>query len=94
MSKERLEKLRNGTTFSSEDIDWIMERAMLYEISRDSFIVVDKENEQLRAENKRYREALEFYAKRGHYIASGYPNTELQAIEYGEIARKSLEESK
>lgn len=61
--KERLELLENGSSFSSDDITFLLRQARLYQISRDgtrkACHKVRKENKKLEQQNKRYRESLE-----------------------------------
>ena len=62
--KRRLELLENGSSFSSDDITFLLRQARLYQISRDdtrkACHKVREENKKLEQQNKRYREALEY----------------------------------
>ena len=63
-----------------------------------SFLAYQKEIEELREQNKRYREALEFYANEENYlfdekeykVGLGVPESEI-TLDYGNKARKALE---
>src|SRR5699024_8367963 len=52
-----------------------------------------KINEDVVEENKKYREGLEFYAKKKHYKVDAF-SYNVKLIDDGEIAREKLEESK
>lgn len=55
------------------------------------FLACQKEIEELREQNKRYREALEFYAE-GKHVAYKLDETDDDLVaDYGETARKALE---
>ncbi len=60
--KERLELLENGSSFSSDDITFILKQARLYQISRDdtrkACHKVREENKKLKQKNECYREAI------------------------------------
>lgn len=69
--KERLELLENGSSFSSDDITFLLKQSRLYQIQRDdtrkACHKVREENKKLEQQNKRYRKALEFYADEKKY---------------------------
>ena len=98
MSKERLEKIEKhldplgygmgGHFISVNDINWLVGYA------KEHVERVQK----LEQRNKRYREALEFYANEENYffdereykVGLGVPESEI-TIDYGNKARKALE---
>jgi len=61
--RDRLERLENGSSFSSDDITFLLKQARLYQISRDDTrekcSLVRKQNKELNEQNRRYREAIE-----------------------------------
>ena len=108
MSKERLEdklvKFRQHLALGYVKMDILYQAHEIHELvieqaervqELEDIIYQDERQavlEGMYEQNKRYQEALEFYAKGNHYYAEGYPNTTLKATDYGEVARKALEE--
>lgn len=105
MSKKRLEEIKKRLALlhSAVDVDdeyknyifkdlkveWLIEQA-----ERVQSLEYYKKDWMLVAEqNKRYREALEFYACGNHYSDKLYDD-KIILLDDGEIARKALEESK
>ena len=94
MSKERLELLKRNRewteatggkfyTVDSDDYKWLIKHA--------------ERAHELEKQNKRYREALEFYADRenyepDHYDPDTHDYTSMIARDKGATARKALEE--
>src|SRR5690625_1789741 len=82
-------------TIPDEDFEWLIEQAER-SIDYDNKLISIEDNKQyvseLLEQNKRYREALEFYANKINYlifIENGKSNIE---HDQGENARKALEE--
>ena len=105
--KERLEEIKTwlnrGFDLTEEDIEWLIEQAervqeLESELNKQIEIGYKFEGEvyDLAKENKRYREALEFYADRENYEPEHYdPDTHdyISMIDRdkGTTARKALE---
>ena len=106
MSKERLEFLKEAVDNAKFieslpknwiiNIEWLIEQAEKVEEYKE-IIEMTGENYELEQEtNKRYREALEFYANRENYNPKHYdPNSDngyMSTIDYdeGEKARQTL----
>lgn len=84
--------------FNHLKIEWLIEQVERVEVleKREEVRKLGAEANskyyrKIEQQNKRYREALEFYAKGNHYHAEGYPNTRLITNDYGDVARKALE---
>lgn len=93
---------------NTDDYDWLIEQAELVQELKEkhkeyvSFVEsnnynMDVEMEKLYKQNKRYREALEFYANEENYffdekeykVGLGVPESEI-TLDYGNKARKAL----
>ena len=104
--KDEVESLRGDMSVTSietetsadiilDDMEWLIEQAqrvqeledIIYQDARQGMI------EDLYEENKRYREALEFYALGRHWITSLKDGRDY-VNEYGELAEKALEVEK
>lgn len=64
---------------------------------KDAYIKVQRDRQRLIKQNKHYREALEFYAKRDNYKPEHFDpnlNNYMSTVDYdeGEKARQTLEE--
>lgn len=87
---DRYMDVEHDFNLNKDDTDWLITMASMYiETRDDAFELYDN--------NKRYRQALEFYADIGNY--DEYEDRKLGLIvdvleESGEKARKALEESK
>lgn len=102
MSKERLEEiiksLEDKAVIDRSDYEWLIEQAERLQELKKRYLILTKENNQVNDElidefrkNKRYREALEFYANKINYltfIKNGKSNIE---HDQGEKAREALE---
>src|SRR5690625_296276 len=92
--KERLEMLENGSSFSNDDITFLLKQARLYQISRDDTREkcheVRQQNKELEQQIKRYREALELVIKKGTYGTSVHTG-EIVRNDEADIAFKALE---
>lgn len=79
-----------------EDYEWLIEQADRG-VEYDRYLISLEDNKHyvtgLEQQNKRYREALEFYAG-GKHVAYKLDETDDDlVVDYGETARKALEES-
>ena len=80
-----------------KDFYWIVERVQ--ELNKElnkqveiGYKIEGKYHDEV-DENKRYREALDFYAKRNHYSLAYWKNgSEENVLDYGDVARKALED--
>jgi len=108
MSNERLERIKERVNYHGhldDDIEWLIKRVeeledfkrnaeqlyKNYHLSAKKSVV---EKEELREQNKRYREALEFYAGRKNWVAASTSIGFIPSlVEYdqGERARQELE---
>mgnify|MGYP001331200827 CR=1 FL=1 len=86
-------------TLSDYDYEWLIEQAERLEAIIKHRNDILKANEYLNEQNKRYREALEFYANEENYffdekeykVGLGVPESEI-TLDYGNKAREALEE--
>ena len=98
--KERLEEIKNVRwenlkTSQILHVKWLIGRAQELENLNDAFDDLDSDYVDLQEENKRYRDALEFYGNKENYLheLSRLKATNYSKVmdDYGEIARKALE---
>ena len=95
MSKERLEELLKESPFNQHTEEFLIKLEDMNEITK---IVEELEEDllELVKQNKRYREALEFYADERNYEERDFGVIKQNAIQEGDkgnTARKALEES-
>lgn len=90
---KKLDYIENsGNGVSDDDFDWLIEKASeaIYQTDNRQAVI-----EGLYIENKQLREALEFYANRGHYTCrESFRIGEDDVIfltDDGDVARKALE---
>ena len=76
MNKERLEEIKNRRKKHdmdilpvwAEDVDWLIKRVeLLGKLREEDSTYYNELLTRVREQNKRYREALEFYANEEHY---------------------------
>ncbi len=109
MSKERLEEIKNshlrgihslfGTPWVSmpkENFDWLIEQAERVSKHETRINNLTFDLASSRVQNKRYKQALEFYAERDNYQweVSYRPQQEIDCMvidDSGHTARKALE---
>src|SRR5690625_5289407 len=106
MSKERLKEIQekydmwaDDFNLDPQDVEWLIkqaERVRELEVWYHSYHKEAKLNNILKIQNKRYREALEFYAEQDNYRweTSYRPQQEIDCMvidDGGHTARKALE---
>lgn len=106
LAKRTGEITHSLVTLDEEDYDWLIEQAervQELEETVEDYKTVNKELHQrgrkVRKQNKRYREALEFYADRDNYKLEHFDpniNDYMSTVDYdeGQKARQTIESEK
>lgn len=57
--KERLDRLENGSTFDSQDINWLLKQVRINIIAQESNEILGESLKQSIKQNEKYREAID-----------------------------------
>lgn len=92
--KERFVKYQTDYNLNGEDVEWLINRIeeLEKELNKQMNIGLKFEGEanELQKQNKRYREALEFYAESENYCVTFEDDYEPILKDNGKIARRAL----
>lgn len=103
--KERIEWLKGLTYIPQKEMEWLLEQAELtvkqqeiieenkrqQEVTVNQFRQAQEDIKLLQAENRRYRNALEFYANETTYTNEFEDCPPAVELDGGQTARKALE---
>ena len=79
-------------TIPEHDYEYLKYKARLADDYETNNKELHRRGKKVRQQNKRYREALEFYAEPKNWLPQNEDVLSLITMDYGEKARKALEE--